>query len=271
MINSLFKKFSSFAKITVTILSLFGNSSLAQSADLRFADIIKNGTSYIVNIEIKGIPAFKFGTSNITFNFNHDVLSSPVLDSAYNYSGGAYNLITVTNPLPGVCSINIELLLANSGQQVDTSWKNIVSIKLDIMNSSGYSGLNFRTISPNRTNIWADDNATLIQQGNYESLDSLLSVENEMPIISSFNLFNNYPNPFNPSTTIKYQLPSDCNVSLKIYNILGSEIAILVNGHQTAGIHSIIFSPLSNIGSGIYFCILKADNFMQIRKMNFIK
>src|ERR1035438_6171059 len=102
MINSLFKKFSSFAKITVTILSLFGNSSLAQSADLRFADIIKNGTSYIVNIEIKGIPAFKFGTSNITFNFNHDVLSSPVLDSAYNYSGGTYNLITVTNPLPGV-------------------------------------------------------------------------------------------------------------------------------------------------------------------------
>jgi len=269
--DCIFQKIFSFIKISVAVLVLFSSSSLPQSADLRFVEIHKNGTNYTVNIEIRGVPVFKFGTSNITFNFNKDALSSPILDSANNYSGGMYNLVTVTNPLPGVCSINFELYLTNNGEQVDTSWKNVVSVKFNITNSSGYSGLNFRTNAPNRTNIWGDDNATLIQQGNYETLDSLLPVEDEKPVINSFNLFNNYPNPFNPSTTIKYLLPSAYYVSIKIYDILGTEIATLLNGYQTAGIHSVIFSPSGNIVSGIYFCRLTADKFIQTRKMNFLK
>jgi hypothetical protein len=270
-LNSLFKKFSSLIKIPIGILVLFSGSSLSQSADLRFVDILNNGTNYTAKIEIRGIPAFKLGTSNITFNFNKDALSSPILDSVFNYSGGMYNIITVTNSLPGVCSINIELFLTNYGQPVDTSWKNVVSVKFNVTNSSGYSGLNFRTTSPNRTNIWADDEATLIQQGNYETLNSFLPVEDEKPAINSFNLFNNYPNLFNPSTAIKYQLPSGCYVSLKIYDILGSEIAALVNGYQAAGIYSVIFSPSGNIVNGIYFYRLTTDKFIQTRKMNFLK
>jgi hypothetical protein len=269
--NRLLKKFKSIVKISSTILGLFSSTSLPQSADLRFAEILNNGTSYIVNVEIRGAPSFKFGTSNITFNFNKDALSSPLLDSTYNYNEGAYNFVTLTNPIPGVCSINIELFLTNYGKQIDTLWNNVVSVKFNTTNSLGYSGLNFRTNSPNRTNIWADDNATLIQQGNYEALDSFLPVEDERPVVKSFSLFNNYPNPFNPSTTIKYQLPSSCYVSLKIYNILGREVSVLVNGYQAAGIHYVIFSPSGNIVSGIYFYRLTADKSTITRKMNFLK
>ena len=257
--------------MSCTILGLFSSTSLSQSADLRFGEILNNGTNYIVNVEIRGALAFKFGTSNITFNFNKDALSSPLLDSTYNYNEGGYNFVTLTNPIPGVCSINIELFLTNYGEQVDTLWKNVVSVKFNTTNSSGYSGLNFRTNSPDRTNIWADDNVTLIHQGKYEALDSLLPVEDERLVVNSFNLFNNYPNPFNPSTTIKYQLPSSCFVTLKIYDILGSEVSVLVNGYQAAGIHTAIFSPSGNIVSGIYLYRLRADKSTITRKMNFLK
>jgi hypothetical protein len=271
------KKYSSLIRIFPAVFVLFSSFALPQSADLRFVQILNNNTNYKVNIEIKGTPAFMIGTSNISFNFNMNALSTPILDSIYNYSDGMYNLVTVTNPIPGVCSINIELFLTNSGQQVDTSWKKIVCIKFNITNSYGYSGLNFRTISPNRTNIWANDNATIIQQGNFESLDSFLPVENEKSEINNFNLFNNYPNPFNPSTTIKYQLPNSFYVSLKIYDILGREIAVLENGYQNAGIHFVFFSPAEDIVSGIYFYSIKAvstngkNDFNDVKKMILLK
>jgi photosystem II stability/assembly factor-like uncharacterized protein len=79
--------------------------------------------------------------------------------------------------------------------------------------------------------------------------------ENKIPI--EFNLSQNFPNPFNPTTTISYQLPVNSNVNLKIYDILGREAATLVNEEKPAGSYEVVFNG-SGLSSGIYFYQLKA-------------
>lgn len=83
---------------------------------------------------------------------------------------------------------------------------------------------------------------------------------------TEYSLKQNYPNPFNPSTTIEYQLPVDGFVSLKIFDLLGSEITTLVNEFKSKGRYSITFDA-SNLASGLYIYQLKSNNFSAIKKM----
>jgi ligand-binding sensor domain-containing protein len=83
-------------------------------------------------------------------------------------------------------------------------------------------------------------------------------------------LKHNYPNPFNPITTIEYILPLSNKISLKIYNPAGQEIATLIDGYQTAGEHRIIWKP-KDVASGIYFCRLQAGEFIDTKKLIFQK
>jgi predicted acyl esterase len=85
-----------------------------------------------------------------------------------------------------------------------------------------------------------------------------------------FELAQNYPNPFNPATTINYSIPSAGNISLKIYDIAGREVASLVNGYMESGIHSINFNA-QNLSSGIYFYKLSAPGFTEVKKMVLVK
>lgn len=93
-------------------------------------------------------------------------------------------------------------------------------------------------------------------------------VERDAP--SAFELFNNYPNPFNPSTEISYQLPVKSIVSLKIYDALGREVQTLTNRAETAGLHSVVFNG-QNLPSGVYFCRLVSGKFTASKKLILIK
>ncbi len=90
-----------------------------------------------------------------------------------------------------------------------------------------------------------------------------------------FALFNNYPNPFNPATTIKYNLPVSTNVKLVVYNIIGQEVATLVNRHQPAGRYEIQWGSTtdngSSLASGVYLYRLSTEEFNQTKKMLLIK
>ena len=92
--------------------------------------------------------------------------------------------------------------------------------------------------------------------------------ENRQP--ESFKLFQNYPNPFNPGTTISYTLPNSGNVTFKIYNILGDEVATLINEVKPAGNYEVEFNA-NGLASGIYFYQLKAGEFVQTKKMILMK
>lgn len=85
-----------------------------------------------------------------------------------------------------------------------------------------------------------------------------------------YQLFENYPNPFNPSTTIKFQIPKDENVSLKIYNMLGKEVVVLANGYFKSGIYSFKFDA-GNLASGVYFYVIKTNSYSDTKKMLLIK
>ncbi|MBC8044127.1 MAG: T9SS type A sorting domain-containing protein, partial [Rhizobacter sp.] len=97
----------------------------------------------------------------------------------------------------------------------------------------------------------------------------VIEIGNGLPS-ASYKLSQNYPNPFNPSTTINYQISQAGNVSLKVYDVLGREVATLVNQKQNAGSYQVQFNA-SRLSSGVYFYKLQAGNFAESRKLTLVK
>ena len=104
--------------------------------------------------------------------------------------------------------------------------------------------------------------------GNFEYFN--LSSEVNIGIPAQFELSQNYPNPFNPSTTINYNLPKDGKVSIRVFDMSGKEVAVLVNEAKTAGYYSINFNA-SALSSGVYYYSINADNFTSTKKMMLVK
>ncbi len=89
-------------------------------------------------------------------------------------------------------------------------------------------------------------------------------------ITESFKLSQNYPNPFNPTTTIEYALPHRSHVSLTVFNMLGQQVATLVNGEVEAGYHGVQFNA-AGLASGVYFYRLQTPGFVQTRKLLLVR
>ncbi|CAN5523690.1 hypothetical protein BH10BAC5_BH10BAC5_23330 [soil metagenome] len=103
-------------------------------------------------------------------------------------------------------------------------------------------------------------------------LSNLTGINIEPILKLDFNLYQNYPNPFNPSTHINYYLPKSSYVTLKIYTLVGKEIATVVNERQNSGNYSIEFNTANyNLPSGIYFYRLETNDLSETRKMILLK
>ncbi len=94
----------------------------------------------------------------------------------------------------------------------------------------------------------------------------VVSVKDDIEQSMVFNLEQNYPNPFNPSTRISWQSPVSSHQTLKVYDILGNEVATLVNEYKPAGSYEIEFNA-SKISSGVYFYKLQSGGFSKVKKM----
>ena len=94
--------------------------------------------------------------------------------------------------------------------------------------------------------------------------------QNNSNLPTSYGISQNYPNPFNPTTVINYQLPASSFVTLKVYDILGREVATLVNGRQNAGYYNATFNAVQ-LSSGIYFYRLQAGSFTETKKLVLLK
>jgi photosystem II stability/assembly factor-like uncharacterized protein len=124
-----------------------------------------------------------------------------------------------------------------------------------------YSFASFR--SGNLLHIWvAGSGMTVLHYEDYVSDVNESKIKKEL----SYNLSQNYPNPFNPSTIISYSIPKESFVDLKVFDILGREIAELVKEQKAAGKYSVQFDG-TNLSSGVYFYSITAGNYHQTKKM----
>jgi hypothetical protein len=87
---------------------------------------------------------------------------------------------------------------------------------------------------------------------------------------TSFSLEQNFPNPFNPTTTVEFSIPQTSKVDLLVYDALGKEIVSLVRGTRPPGTYQILFDA-SRLATGIYYCKLTAGSFVDIKRMVLIK
>jgi hypothetical protein len=99
---------------------------------------------------------------------------------------------------------------------------------------------------------------------------TILRITKGQSLPTTYNLEQNYPNPFNPSTTIKFQIPNKALVTLKIFDVLGNEVGVLVNREMDTGNYEVEFDAIE-IPSGIYFYRLHTDSFIETKKMMLIK
>jgi hypothetical protein len=97
-----------------------------------------------------------------------------------------------------------------------------------------------------------------------------VSIDRESTMPGEFALYQNFPNPFNPTTNISFTLPLSENVQLSVYNVLGQRVATLVNGTMPAGTHTVNFNA-ANLASGVYIYSIRAGNFVQNRTMMLVK
>ena len=159
----------------------------------------------------------------------------------------------------------IERRTVNNEQQTMNSWQNIGFVQgAGTVNSPKEYSYSDASVSSGR---YVYRLKQIDQNGTFKYS---VSVEVSFMVPSDFVLEQNFPNPFNPKTAISYQLPVTSNVTLKVYNVLGKEVATLVNGTKEAGSHTEQFNA-SHLASGVYFFKLTANQFSSVRKMLMMK
>jgi len=162
---------------------------------------------------------------------------------------------------------------------------NTIENKLIIVGAATNPGIsegNFATVKFSlKPNVSAEDTRIILSKLRLNenavvanSDTALISIINSIPgdvsLPTEYLLSQNYPNPFNPATTIKYQLPEASHVTLKIYNVMGELVQVLIDEEKPAGYHHADFNA-ARLSSGIYFYRISSGSFTDIKKMILVK
>lgn len=218
---------------------------------------------------INDVCRFDKNTGTYLGNFLTSSLNFPI--QMISLPGGKVGLAEFSGILSGIRiydSLGVLTDTLKGAQGIRGVWKlpngNFMATGLGVFEVNGTTGALVRTIVSgsllyNFSCITVFD-PDLVTGSNEES--------NTIP--NEYKLFNNYPNPFNPSTTIKFAIPKKDNVKITIYDALGRTVSELINGPKSAGTYEISFSGLS-LSSGIYYYKLEASNFTEVKKMSLVK
>ena len=255
----------SFAASGNTYLAVLEGVGAILSTDAGLNWTLKNSTTsiarvYKINNDIWGFAGFagiyKYNLSTNTWENNY------LPGSFYTPISIATNGTQLISSFSGFLTSDTRYYSSNNN---GTSWSELTTETIGIgnkilspyalaVNSSYYFAAYWRTVSGT------------ITSSVYRLPLTTTSLTSEKSIPNSYHLSQNYPNPFNPSTTISWQLAASSFVTLKVHNVLGKEVAALVNEEVQAGMHSVNFDA-SHLSSGIYFYTLKTNSFMQTKKM----
>jgi len=228
----------------------------------------QNATSASIDQGIGSVPVSGSHTLSVTSTTTYDLALT-------NSNGTQTYTVTVTVAAPtglptGSLSADPVSLPAGGGT-VTLSWTSSGATSASIDQGIGAVALQGSlTANVTATTVFtlslSNDNGTSTFTSTVEVDNS--SAPGETP--KDFSLDQNYPNPFNPGTKISFALPRDVDVRLAVYNLLGQEVALLVNSHLLAGPHQVIFE-VKNLPAGMYFYRFQADTFVEVRRMLYIK
>ena len=190
------------------------------------------------------------GTLNVSLN--------PVLKWAKSLTADYYRL-----QLSRSLTFNDQTIILDTAGITDTSFS--------LQNLNSYTNYFWRVSAENQFGLskWPSPFGFKTEE--------VLAVHDEEGVPAEYSLSQNFPNPFNPATTIRFSLPNSSFVTLKVYNFLGQEVGTLVNGYRKAGYYEIIFDALNlpagrqNLPSGIYIYRLITEKYSLSRKMILLK
>lgn len=228
------------------------------------------------------------GVYNSGYNYRNDGVDieqcSDLNSNGFNVGWtetGEWLKYTVNINNSGTYNFRITIAAPSTGGKIlfSLDGTSITSI-LDVPATGGYQNWQDITV----TDLWLPEGVHTLQARfffggynfsymNFELVTVGVNEENKS-IPTEFSLNQNYPNPFNPKTVISYQLPISSNVILIVYDILGNEIATIVDEYREAGNYEVGFDPTTlnkQTSSGIYFYQLKAGDFIQTKKMILLK
>ncbi|MFZ2323673.1 MAG: T9SS type A sorting domain-containing protein, partial [Ignavibacteriaceae bacterium] len=230
-------------------------------------DTVKINSVELLNEYLETEPFTVNESTNLTYGVQYGITDSALCTDALDSSK--------------IISFKVELVDNQTGEILSTVDKiDYSSNNISQYDNLGYqfdlSGFDKRTLKLRLSVNASDDfNCSLserfsdqsqLAKSNYQ----VKEINSNISKVTNYALFNNYPNPFNPSTTIKYQLPQDGLVTLKIYDILGKEITTLINEEKPAGKYEVNFNA-SQLASGVYIYKIQAGDFVNSRKMVLLK
>lgn len=255
-------------------------------------------TNTIQEFDTAGVNLGTFIDTNITSPFNLAYRSGDLLVSMsagtklnkYTFDGtyigvgitGTYNFFQQIYVHPGDSFAVANLTGTAAGIVTFDSAGNQTSLLNGVTTNYGVYKLgngNYLTTNPAGLHEINSSTGALVRTittmvGQYISLydpSTLVNVGNQTGIVpNEYKLYSNYPNPFNPSTKIRFAIPTNGVAVVKIYNSLGKEVSTLVNRYHTAGEYEYNFDA-SNLSSGVYFYTLTAGNYRETKKMVLLK
>jgi hypothetical protein len=205
-------------------------------------------------------------SSGIISDINFSVISRP--DSGEYYVSGKV-IDDSGNPIAGAL-----VFAKDDNQQIYsfgiTNDEGMYKITGLIPGNYSISSSSYGYSDGNPASVSLDYSSNYSGNASFTMTSEEVTAVNRNTELNSFKLNQNYPNPFNPSTTINFVVPYQTRVTLKVFNVLGSEVATLVNGEKPAGSYNVTFNA-GNLASGVYFYQLKAGNFIATKKLMLIK
>ena len=264
----------------VSALAIHPDSSNIIYAGTAYSGNLLRSIDYGVTWSLTGFAAgiiysIQFGSKSSTIYVGSSANNGfPV--GIFRTTDSGVNWSNPKSGLPDRASIaRIQVLNDNADERVFIAGGGVYeSIQFQTWRKIGIEKVSIRTITLSRRKLYAGG------EGLY-MLDIPTSVlKDNSTVLRDFNLYNNFPNPFNPTTTIQYQIPEDANVVVKVYNLLGSEVATLVNEIKPAGYYEVKFSAkggsasggdASSLPSGLYLYKISAGTFSETRKMLLMK
>jgi hypothetical protein len=231
-----------------------------------------------------------FGNYSYKDIYTYDSNNNQISDSNYNWDGANWVISFVQTSTYDVMNNQISYLMQQSNgtsledylqyEATFNAFNNITSWRSYVFNSGNWLPARKAEYSydANQNNTLVTDSSSRdggltwklfsFQRMTWSAVAT--GIDEQLNSVADYKLSQNYPNPFNPSTSINFSIPNKANVSLKVFDLLGSQVAELVNGEIEAGSYNIEFNA-ANLPSGIYFYKIQSDNFSETRKMVLLK